>query len=595
MPFGPYKDFAACVLANKDKSSPEAYCAAVHKRTTGKYPTEAGEDVIKTAETLEFEDTILRHVPIFTTGKLTDSMGRDNEFTSDDLAAIIDAFSQGVPSSIPVKIGHSTDEFNQKVADGLGIPKELVIGEGDKERGQVRLGEVTSLHRNGQLTADLRLNEKVGQLIKDKLLTGLSAEIQFDRKQGDKVYSHILSGLALLGAQRPALSDLPSLQQATMLEDGSYADAVFFQDGEGLFEGIHPTNQQLGFPSNIIGEGVATLPSSETSSGEPDEKTYTVPFRDLARGRYVSATVSAPNEITAKRVALRTVENFLLSATGPLGGILGGALGGLVAARLVIGKPVLGGIKGLFKWKFEEAYTSDDFHEAVAVYEQIGRLLVRGDTKMLDKDKKDEKFAAHPDGVDPEAWASCMAKAREDGVDDPEAHCRTKFEEEAKEVELDKDVVKALGLEEKATKEQILAKVVILTKEQSKFEEATSELAKEVAALKHNGRVSHYESEVAVLTHTNGKAKERAEKLATIESTAGLDTATELLSSWKLADEYAEKAGITTALLDGGSDDESSFDKEVAKYEEANPKESRAEAIKATIKAHKDLYQAREI
>ena len=40
MPFGPYKDFAACVAANKDKSNPQAYCASVHKKITGKWPSE---------------------------------------------------------------------------------------------------------------------------------------------------------------------------------------------------------------------------------------------------------------------------------------------------------------------------------------------------------------------------------------------------------------------------------------------------------------------------------------------------------------------------------------------------------------------------
>lgn len=38
MPFGQYKDFASCVLANKSKKSPEGYCAALHKKILGRYP-----------------------------------------------------------------------------------------------------------------------------------------------------------------------------------------------------------------------------------------------------------------------------------------------------------------------------------------------------------------------------------------------------------------------------------------------------------------------------------------------------------------------------------------------------------------------------
>ena len=40
MPFANYKDFADCVSKNKDKKSPEGYCAVVHKKATGKYPSE---------------------------------------------------------------------------------------------------------------------------------------------------------------------------------------------------------------------------------------------------------------------------------------------------------------------------------------------------------------------------------------------------------------------------------------------------------------------------------------------------------------------------------------------------------------------------
>lgn len=40
MPFGEYEDFKDCVEKNKDKKNPQAFCAAVHKKTTGKWPTE---------------------------------------------------------------------------------------------------------------------------------------------------------------------------------------------------------------------------------------------------------------------------------------------------------------------------------------------------------------------------------------------------------------------------------------------------------------------------------------------------------------------------------------------------------------------------
>jgi len=39
-PFGEYEDFDACVRANRNKKNPEAYCASLHKKITGKWPSE---------------------------------------------------------------------------------------------------------------------------------------------------------------------------------------------------------------------------------------------------------------------------------------------------------------------------------------------------------------------------------------------------------------------------------------------------------------------------------------------------------------------------------------------------------------------------
>jgi hypothetical protein len=61
MPFGEYKNFAACVAANKDKSNPQAYCATVHKKITGQWPSESGADEEKCAEyEKEFEADIAK-------------------------------------------------------------------------------------------------------------------------------------------------------------------------------------------------------------------------------------------------------------------------------------------------------------------------------------------------------------------------------------------------------------------------------------------------------------------------------------------------------------------------------------------------------
>lgn len=52
MPFDKYKDFAACVAQNKDKRSPEAFCAYLHHKVTGKWPSEKNVTGIKVVSAL---------------------------------------------------------------------------------------------------------------------------------------------------------------------------------------------------------------------------------------------------------------------------------------------------------------------------------------------------------------------------------------------------------------------------------------------------------------------------------------------------------------------------------------------------------------
>lgn len=58
-PFAGYADFDACVRDNQDKDNPEAYCAALHKKVTGKWPsekaiTENSPLILKEGERLDY-------------------------------------------------------------------------------------------------------------------------------------------------------------------------------------------------------------------------------------------------------------------------------------------------------------------------------------------------------------------------------------------------------------------------------------------------------------------------------------------------------------------------------------------------------------
>lgn len=57
MPFGEYSDFDDCLSKNRDKQSPEGYCAELHKKITGEYPSAAakGEDVLALIDRYLFE------------------------------------------------------------------------------------------------------------------------------------------------------------------------------------------------------------------------------------------------------------------------------------------------------------------------------------------------------------------------------------------------------------------------------------------------------------------------------------------------------------------------------------------------------------
>lgn len=54
MPFGPYKDFDDCVGKHGDKESPEGYCAAIHHKITGKWPSESISERARSRGKLEY-------------------------------------------------------------------------------------------------------------------------------------------------------------------------------------------------------------------------------------------------------------------------------------------------------------------------------------------------------------------------------------------------------------------------------------------------------------------------------------------------------------------------------------------------------------
>ncbi len=545
----------------------------------------------------------LKNVVIFRPGTHTDSQGRTKSFERDDLQKMVTAFWSGIPESIPIKMGHSTDEFNQKVADALQLPMQLLVGEGDRHTGAARLGEVVGLHLNGVLTADLRLPEKVAQLVTQGFFTANSPEIMFGRTHtfpsGEKEDVPItLSALSLLGAQRPAIPGSPGLQAGTMLaEYKDHNGGADPQLGPGSLLSVQCfTECNFSEQEGDFDEGTKKISADAASDGTPNASVWNVPIRDLGRGTFVQASVSAANEASAKTVALRVVENFLFNVGGPLGKVIGGALGILFARRLVVGKPskTNRGAIGRLLWKFSEELEGkeffDDGDEVFTIFPDLpDDIKIALQEKIMVQPKGKEELAEHaPSGVSDERWQACLTKARADGIENPEAHCKTQLGGSSSMSTA--ETAKALGLSEWADEKAILEEIAKLKVSSTAF----AEQGVSIKSMETKILTSEYSAETAKLTHYPGKPEEMAIELVRIHQEIGESTAKDMLTAWQKTNGYAEQAGITKAQLaqgDGKPDEPATFEEKLSEFKVEHPDASERDATLATMKQHPRLWE----
>lgn len=248
MPFGPYDSFGDCVAKNGDKASPEAFCAWLEHKIAGKWPSEssmpeeawtvyrdtyvqyldssgkpvqlaekdaaeaakkavkdAGWEFARLGWIKQYAAPKMLHVTgvrIFETGTWTDSSGKIREWTEKDLDVLVKAFGAGVPGVVPLKAGHTPDTFNMKLAEKLGIPVELVIGEHGK--GQISIGRMVTLEKRGNMliASFERVPDSVAELIELGMYRTVSVEIE-DNIGG---FSSAITAVALLGAEEPAVA-----------------------------------------------------------------------------------------------------------------------------------------------------------------------------------------------------------------------------------------------------------------------------------------------------------------------------------------------------------------------------------------------------
>ncbi len=181
-------------------------------------------------------------VEIFSTGRFVPSQGPTREWTIEDIDGIIDAFNAGVPEAVHVKLGHTSPEFAQLIAEQLGVPLEVVQGEDPGGDGQISLGRVATLRRRQtKMVADLDVPEPVADIV-SKGFSTVSVELLADFEG----HEWVLSAVALLGAERPAVKDLAGLAEAAVLSDRkpqlvhafTSKDGVIMAEDEPLWDKI---------------------------------------------------------------------------------------------------------------------------------------------------------------------------------------------------------------------------------------------------------------------------------------------------------------------------------------------------------------------
>ena len=142
------------------------------------------------------------------------------DFTLEQLQAAVQYFADGIYSIPAVKVGHSSDAFNLQLAEKLGVDVDLLTGENGN--GALGLGTIAAARlENERLFVDLEgVPEPIAALIEQPGSGFLTVSAEIDGWQladGRQVYP-VITGIALLGAEDPAVDDQAGLEAATVLQ-----------------------------------------------------------------------------------------------------------------------------------------------------------------------------------------------------------------------------------------------------------------------------------------------------------------------------------------------------------------------------------------
>jgi len=161
---------------------------------------------------------------IFKSGFHVSGNGIPKHWSNDELDKMVHNFNNGIPEVAYVKMGHCSDEFVEKLAEELNVPKSAIAGEPGTGRGKAALGRLTKMLRSGDaLIANVEMPTKFADMVDNGFLTGVSSEISHDFKG----HGPAVSALAMLGAERPAVKGMVSLKDTVLMDDSIEPDLVY--------------------------------------------------------------------------------------------------------------------------------------------------------------------------------------------------------------------------------------------------------------------------------------------------------------------------------------------------------------------------------
>lgn len=248
-------------------------------------------------------------IEVFSVGTWTDSSGQINEWTKVKVQAMAENFR---PGTIPLKIGHTSKEFNSRIAAALGVPVEMFTGD-TSGHGQMALGTISKLSfRDGKLFADFEgVPAPLADLIEGGQYKSVSSEIEIDSEGKSQ-----LTAVALLGMEKPAVENLAGLEAAKIFGKNDNRLVLTFQKGGNTMDKFTRDTRIKDFLS-LFQEGNADALTAIAVALGLDPQTASLAnvlkaITDLKAG---GAGMMPPEAVAEQKAAFSKAQNDLTALT----------------------------------------------------------------------------------------------------------------------------------------------------------------------------------------------------------------------------------------------------------------------------------------